>query len=675
VFVTYLFLGGTWAWAAGPDETSPVPNPEVSFALVQSAIEKSGGKLSPEARAAYVDWSELTILRKLSAEGKTIPADCMAEVQGDSTLQDAMFAATDPPDPSILENYARLRSALGAPFTARYRALVIADAVATRANGARQKSDPGLKGEAPAPMPDGAAGQAPDPLVEGIVSYMKQSGVTTLELFDDQQAQQKLAAFLQQEKVGAGVIAEINDQSAFHDALKGALVALGQRPAYRDPPPDDAAWLRYLASVYEATPSPAQPTESGKPVTWPLFPMGRAPWPLLMPLHHAYPLREALYIWEKYEGLHGPERYHTYGPYKKERGGEWDLELQPSIWHWDAWPDLIVHGGVCTTIAPMSVETHVTLCQPAVMAGQPGHSNLISFRNADGYWFGSVEQAYAGGPDVTQGSWLFNEIGTAPGLGSQHDRPWAVAEYHLGLALAMNLGLARYIDTRIAVSIYHHLPESDLGTIGTALLTQATQINPYNPAPWYLLGQQTSSFGEGISLVKLAMDKAAAMEASGTGDGGDLSGVQSSAPRPVPKPVEAAVYAYWNVIEEHLTGQTVLNRPVPRDKAVAQTILDFVKTVPGISDAQEVPYVLVTEGSEAEETKLEYVIQQHLEGAKYLDKKGAEKRFAAELKTFVHTASKDDGDELLSRLKTILPPMPADDPYLLIVDAVKPKNN
>ncbi len=105
-------------------------------------------------------------------------------------------------------------------------------------------------------------------------------------------------------------------------------------------------WLRYLAPVYEARPVSLRKGKDGRPAAWPRFPMDRAPWPLLLPLAQTYPVREAKYIWEKYQGQHGPDNFHTYGPYRKG-ASVFLAELQPSPWHWHAWPDLIVHGGVC----------------------------------------------------------------------------------------------------------------------------------------------------------------------------------------------------------------------------------------------------------------------------------------------------------------------------------------
>src|SRR5205814_1609065 len=80
---------------------------------LRGALVKSEGKLTPEVRAAYLDWAEKFVLSKLAAKRQEIPQDCLDEVHRDPVLRDAMFAAVYPPDPDILQNYARLRKALG----------------------------------------------------------------------------------------------------------------------------------------------------------------------------------------------------------------------------------------------------------------------------------------------------------------------------------------------------------------------------------------------------------------------------------------------------------------------------------------------------------------------------------------------------------------------------------
>ncbi len=104
-----------------------------------------------------------------------------------------------------------------------------------------------------------------------------------------------------------------------------------------------------------------------------------------------------------------------------------------------------------------------------------------------------IEQAFAGGPDVTHASWPFRDLDSTP---ARLTRRYAGAEYHLGLAQAMNVGLSNYITTRIAVNLFHILPQAEQTGLGTKLLTDAVRINPFNPQPrgwWASLSGRASS--------------------------------------------------------------------------------------------------------------------------------------------------------------------------------------
>ena len=72
-------------------------------------LQKSGGRLTSEVRSAYLGWAESRVLEQIHAAGLKIPSDCLDEVRTDPTLRDAMFASMFPPDPSVIQNYARLR--------------------------------------------------------------------------------------------------------------------------------------------------------------------------------------------------------------------------------------------------------------------------------------------------------------------------------------------------------------------------------------------------------------------------------------------------------------------------------------------------------------------------------------------------------------------------------------
>jgi TPR repeat protein len=338
------------------------------------------------------------------------------------------------------------------------------------------------------------------------------------------------------------------------------MVVLGQRPGQRDKKPSTVDWLRHLIAINEARPT-STPTIDGQPMPWPLFPIRTAPWPLLMPLARPIPLSEARYAWEAFQGQHGPDRYHTYGPYR----GDEDVmanSLSPSRWFWDAWPDRCVRGGMCVPLSKSTVDLYSALGKPAVWAGQPGHSNLISFQFRQNAWTAEVEQAFAGGPAVTFAQWYFDEQpGTQLRFRDLYD--WAGAEYHLGLAVGMNVGLASYTDTRLAAHLFRILPAAERSTLGVALLRDALRTNPYNPEIWYRLGEATADPMQGLTVAEMAQTFA-----------------NSSATRGADR---AAREQYWRTVGRFVADYAILSHAPPKRVADRQRVLAFLRTVPDAS--------------------------------------------------------------------------------------------
>ncbi len=316
-------------------------------------------------------------------------------------------------------------------------------------------------------------------------------------------------------------------------------------------------------------------------------------------------------------------------------------------------------------MAPMAVETHVALCEPAMMAGQPGHCNLMSYRTDGNYWYTAVEQAFAGGANVTWGAWLFNEIGTTPDLDSQNDRPWARAEYQIGLAQAMNVGLARYIDTRIAVNLYLHLGESDKAVLGKALLGEALHRNPYNPAPWYLMGGALTDGKDRVALAQIAID-----QARGRNDGLPQPAEDSAGDYRqiiLPDSVKDSVHDYWQIVRDKVIECALLDQPKPKDRAAAQAAYDMIKTLHNIPTSLEVSYVVSLEGPQVEEDRLEDLLRKHLDVAKGIESSDNQQRFADELRAFLVTVDRSEVDHFLNHLIDDFPYFAKGDPYLGII--------
>jgi len=338
-----------------------------------------------------------------------------------------------------------------------------------------------------------------------------------------------------------------------------------------------------------------------------MFPLDTAPWPLLMPLVHSVPLSEADYIWQAFQGNLGSDRYHSYGPYNED-DKIMLASLQPSKWFWDAWPDRIVHGGVCVPLSLGTVDFYSGLGKPATWAGQPGHCNLISFQHVDGAWTAEIEQSFAGGPDQTSAGWYFDED---PGMPRFRDLAyWPGSEYHLGLALAMNVGLKPYVDTRIAANIYRILPDKEKATLGVKLLRNALVVNPYNPEIWYRLAEQVSTPGQGVALTEAAMQRDPA-RLSGSPGGRLPLGATAGSPGatfPQKSGTQKATDQYWQTLAKFVAQYALLshgdtadlcNGPTayrqsdhtpPQADREMRDVYDLLKTVPGLKAGDLSPY-------------------------------------------------------------------------------------
>jgi hypothetical protein len=576
--------------------SAPVP-PATSFAPVLQALKKADGQIVPAVRDAYVNWAEQSVLQQLNDANETLSVKGLAEINADLTLRDALFATAYPPDPNILRQYAYLRNTLGPDFVKKYHSLVIGVAVATRARpvkptgaAAADADNSDDADDADLSPDDGVSDEVADAeslppqsseLVDAIANFLTAEKITALQLYQSPDEQQRLVTALQSQKFPPRQVAQVKQPLRLFHLIKGAMVQLGQRPAYREVEPDTVTWLRYLATNFEATPS-STPTVKGLPKSWPLFPLTQAPWPLLMPMARPLPLGEARYIWEKFQGEHGADRYHLYGPYRGLAGAI-PYELQPSPWSWSAWPDRIIHGGVCVVMSGIATDTHSALGEPSLRAAQPHHSNLISYKGTNYQWYTVIEQAFAGGPNVTHAQWPFDEpVDPALHLIRNHS---AGAEYQLGLTQAMNLSLSSYMDTRIAVNLYRALNPTQQKTLGQALLTSAIQRNPYNPEPWYLLAHQTINATQGLALVQI-MPKPAPNPSNG--DEPAAKSTQATLENweepDETKPVEKTQRQYWNTLEEFVTRSAILRHPVPADEAAARQVYNFLKAgVPGIT--------------------------------------------------------------------------------------------
>jgi hypothetical protein len=280
----------------------------------------------------------------------------------------------------------------------------------------------------------------------------------------------------------------------------------------------------------------------------------------------------------------------------------------------------------------------------------------VSFYAVGELWNAVVEQAFGGGGNVTRATWLFRDLENIPvrlGLGKYKS---AGAEYHLGLAQAMNVGLSQYIDTRILVNLYHTLPEAERSTLGSKLLAEATRINPFNPEPWYLLAYQARNATEGMEFARHAIKTAGNDHFQPESEDSSREvGLENFVELKHPKPVEEQIHNYWRTVNEYVTRFAVLRHPDPADESKARQIFMFLKTeAPGLSPADLMPYRLRIEGKAAIKSGLIAQVRAHLQaGGKQKPKQA--RAFAAELNSFVSNTTLAEREQFLLTLRKLFP--------------------
>ena len=164
---------------------------------------------------------------------------------------------------------------------------------------------------------------------------------------------------------------------------------------------------------------------------------------------------------------------------------------------------------------------------------------------------GRRRAGFCRGPDVTYAQWYFSDDFTTS-LRFRKLYHWAGAEYHLGLALAMNCGLQSYLDTRMAANIFKQMPADEQPVLGKKLLQNAAELNPYNPDIWYRLARLTPDETVGMAFI------------------------QSMMKQPPDKS------AYWHTVEERAAQLSIMDRPVPQNEEDLRRVCLFLQTVPGV---------------------------------------------------------------------------------------------
>ncbi|MEN9361911.1 MAG: hypothetical protein RL095_3446 [Verrucomicrobiota bacterium] len=491
------------AETSGKDEADPL----------LAGLRKSGGTLDAALRNAYFDTQERRVLAELAARKISLTPEQLGLIRSDPALRDACYGLFDAPDPRIALNLLELKLELGDALFAKYKNLCVAAAVARRFKGVgagaggekeewvlRSRSEaearqqrrfwpeyPLLKingdaqagemqedededdEEEPEEKSGAKEGRKKSPRAKVVkkrqekfersqdrltspagtdivFNFLQERKITPRQLFESEPLKKELLAKLGREAPESGSISS--------QLLEKVMLAKGLRPARRDPFPGVAEWIRYLDSID------------------PRFPVTSAPWPILMPLAKGWPLREARDIWQRCQK---GGKLPTYGKYQG-KDKVIPARLEPSPWAWSSWQGTYQAGGVCHEMSSIGLGTLISLGVPACKAGQPHHSCLIVFNHNKGSWSVSAKQGRHG-PADTHSQWLFAD--------PKAELPEI---HHIGLALAMNQGVASYVDSRIALHLAERMETAD-PALARRIAEDGLRRCPWNVELWQKMRQ------------------------------------------------------------------------------------------------------------------------------------------------------------------------------------------
>ena len=380
--------------------------------------------------------------------------------------------------------------------------------------------------------------------------------------------------------------------------FRTAYEAKGLLPAARDPFPTPAERVVYIIRNYEHKFPPKVRAQR----KWPQFPI-TAPWPVLTLLvDDDQPLRERE---ERWIAFRDRGEFKKYGEYIGAIAQQFDMQsarrLKPHPFTYHAVQMMLKDGGVCGTMGAISARSHISLGIPACQAIQPGHCAMVAFQyDPKKKLYSCKGQQYAtGGDEKTTpfARWYFGDTAKKyarrPGFGVQPN-PRKPMVYHQSIAWAVNHGMASFLDSTMAYSVYRLLDESDRKSAGRTLLTSGLEINPYN---FLLTDAAQAAADTPRGQVRFWRTFQTALRAAGDKVGCPADGLYSMT-------VKKRVFA------------SIAKLPAPKDRQAAREVYTFLQTENCDAPEALVAYRLAVEGLPALLARTEADYKRHLDSTR-----------------------------------------------------------
>lgn len=433
--------------------------------------------IQPMASAASLRDTYLDGARKTLQSATGTRTKLWAWLDAHPAIRTGLLTADSPPNPDHAANLDDLLAAVTPAQAERFSNLLLALSLQPRFGGAKPETPPA------------------DPNVAPLARAMKERNLALAEVIaraDELAGELKLT------------LPAANKRGVLWNQLAQASGTYPAREAQTA-----VKWAKWLIAHQEMK---LPPFEKGP--NWPLFPVDRTPWPLLLPLAQELPQNEAEFIWDRFTGKipdAGGQRVRTYASYS------WDYEkpevkFKKSPWEPNSVPRILEDGGVCGRLSTLGQYTLVALGQPALGMYQPGHRAMLSyeFNAANQQWSAKPQQSITG-PQRSTNQWFLPSSEETLRM-NVRDNGTAVSgiEFHSGLALSMNLGIDRWTDGRIGLASAR---KADKPAEAIRLLQASATRSPYDPEIWYELAGRLKNDPKAVNALLAKLDELAAPEA------------------------------------------------------------------------------------------------------------------------------------------------------------------
>lgn len=473
--------------------------PVVTTDAIASAIDMiNAGEDSDQWRDDYLRETEQALRDQMGDEFPESTYQWVIEKE----LQTSLVQAVGP-DPRILKNLENVLNNLHPETSDKYANMIFAIVVARRVDGVgavEYNSDRFAKiaqiEEASLSANDLRKQSERLQVVNILSHYLDENGWDTAMAFDN--ADTVIAYLNERPEMADFSSVKYSTPLKFATLLNQVNLTNGLIKK-RDPNATVVEYINHIARIQSQHVEPFVGKKREHIPGTEIFPHN-APWPLLMPLAEGRPVSEMEWIFERFADVNEDpnHRLRKYGNYN--RADARAPLVASTLYPQDSLQEINQVGGLCGTMSQVGRGTYISMGIPSFGSGQPGHANLMryNFNKGSETYIASTEQSVASLYNTTPDWHFFEDNSQRIGRGGRE----AHGEYVLGLALAMNYDMQRYLDNRTLVRMAASLDESR-NDDKRALLTLAIEKSPFNSEAWYDLYELTGkNMNDAISMTQ-----------------------------------------------------------------------------------------------------------------------------------------------------------------------------